>query len=667
MPGIVIIKELVIVLAVAAAAVYILRNVRLPSIVGLLVAGVLVGPGVLGLVSDRETVEVLAEVGVIFLLFTIGLRFSINELLRLRQLVFGAGALQLVGTTIVAGALAWLAGAEPRQSIFLGMLVGMSSTAIVLRLLEERGEIIAPHGRLMVSILIFQDIAVVPMMLFLPLLADTGDASWVSALQTAFISVGLLVVILTAAHFGLPHLLDRVVRARSRELFTLATVVVALGTAWLCSLAGASLPLGAFLAGVVLSESRYAQQILSDVLPLRTVFASLFFVSVGMLVSPDVWGETPLELTGLLLLVVVGKALIVAVIAVMFGFGGRVAVLAGLGLAQIGEFSFIIASAGSGLGLFKPHQEQLFFTVAVLSMALTPLLGLVAQGLVTRGERIAWLRRYVGKGRASKDKDAHEAETALEDHVIIIGFGINGRNVARVLRLLEVPYHILELNPHTVRMVRAEGDRIHYGDATREDVLLSAGADRARALVVAIADPSATRQIVAVARGVNPVLQILVRTRFIGEVEQLRRLGADTVVPEEFETSLELAGQVMATYGAGPGAIHREKAAMRQEQYTPLRDAAEPKAVPTLAQLLAHAELDYVTIPEGSSAAGRTLHDLDLRRRSGATVLSVKRGGRATPNPPGDAALGAGDELALFGAADQIEAARAILEDDDAE
>jgi CPA2 family monovalent cation:H+ antiporter-2 len=660
--GLVIMRDLVVVLAVSALAVYALRKVRLPSIVGFLVAGVLIGPGGLRVVSDQHSVEVLAEVGVIFLLFTIGLRFSVRELMHLKGLVFGAGTVQVVATTLVVGGILWLAEAGVRPALFFGTLLAMSSTAICLKLLEERGEVIALHGRLMVGILIFQDIAVVPLMLFLPLLGGTAGGTWQDALGTVGISIGMLALIFLAARFAFPWLLERVVRIRDRELFTLATMLGALGTAWACSLAGASLPLGAFLAGVVLSESRYAQQILSEMIPLRDVFASLFFVSVGMLATPAAWVADPVTIGGLLLAVVVGKAVIVAAIALAVGFGARIAVLAGLGLAQIGEFSFILEAAGKPYGLVPPGYEQPFIGVAVLSMALTPLLGLFAQRLVGRAERVAWLARYLDRGRARKGERKDHAEEGLTDHVIIVGYGLNGRNVARVLRQIGVPYHVLELNPHTVRIVRNEGDRIQYGDATQEGVLRFAGAETARALVVTIADPSATRQIVAVARRVNPNLKILVRTRLMVEMDHLLQLGADEVVAEEFETSLEVAGLVLATYGVRPGAIHRERLALRHEQYATLRSGVETRPpVHTLDALLGMAELENVPIGAGDAAEGKTLRTLDLRQKTGATVVAVEREGRPLVNPDPDLVLRPGDVLSLFGQLEQVGAARAIL------
>lgn len=665
-----IVKDVVVVMLASAASVYLLRNARVPSVVGFLFAGLLVGPSALGLVTDRASVEVLAEIGVVFLLFTIGLKFSVTELIRLRRLVFGAGTLQMVATMAVVLVVCATLDVSTAQGVFLGALVAMSSTAIVLKLMEERGDIVTPHGRLMVSILILQDIAVVPLMLLIPLLGGGGDQSWGDALLTLGRSVGLLALIFVTTRFLFPWILERVVGTRSRELFTLTTLLGALGTAWVCSLAGVSLPLGAFLAGIVIPESPYAHQTLSEVIPMRDAFASLFFVSVGMLVDPSTWVADPALVLGLVGGVIVVKALVVGGIAVLFGFGPRIAVLAGLGLAQVGEFSLILMPVGVAGGLMETGLQQTFLSVAVLTMGLTPVAVLLAQRLVRPGQRMAWLASYLarrgprGKGREGGATDAEpEASAALTDHVIIVGYGINGRNVARVLQQIGVSYLILELNPQTVRDVRTQGDRIQYGDATQQEVLEHALVHQARAVVVAIADAAATRQIVVLARRINPDLRIIVRTRLVGEVRSLLDLGADDVVPEEFETSLELAGTVMTTYGVGPAAVLREKNVLREEHYEMLRSSGPParQRVLSLAVLMNMADLQYVRIPDGAQVAGRSLRDLELRNRTGGMLLSVEREGETLVNPDADFVLREQDVVTVFGRIPEIEAATAIL------
>ena len=686
-----ILKDLVIVLTVALAAVYGLRRARLPTVVAFLVAGVLIGPGGLGLVSDRHSIEVIAELGVALLLFSVGLKLSLRDLSRMGRQVLGGGGLQTTLTIAAAAALWKLLGVEAPTGVFYGYLLAMSSTAIVLKLLEERGETDAAHGRFGLSVLVFQDLAVVPMVLSLPLLARTGNLGWDAALLTLAKSLGMVAGIILAARFVFPWLIERAVRSRSREAFTLTTILVALGTAWLGAQAGLSLPLGAFLAGLVVSDSEYSQQVLAEVGPLRDALGGLFFISVGMLADPALWLERPLQFLGLSLGVMLAKALIVFGVALLFGLGARVGVLAGLGLAQIGEFSFLLAQSGASLGLIGGDRYQQFLAVSVLTMTLTPFAILLAPRLAAPAERVAWpslpwtpstsrspapegtaaagaARRGDAVGAAVAEAAGSAsaggaAVAAAAGHVVIVGYGLNGGNVARVLRGLGIPVVVLELNPATVRRAQARGESVVYGDATNREVLRHTGIERARALVIAIADPVASRQIVAVARSANPGLTVIVRARYVAEVEALHRAGADVVVPEEFETSLELAGAAMATFGASPRMIEREKAAIREGRYASL--AAEGRPVTPhlpLSRLFGAADVAAVDLPPASLAAGSTLRALDLRGRTGASVVALARDDEVLGNPGPDLVLRGGDILYIWGDARQLAQARAVLE-----
>lgn len=570
-----ILRDLVLILAVSAGSAYLMRRIHVPAITGFLLAGMLVGRGGLDLVPHRESIEALAETGVILLLFSVGLKISIRELNQLRAQVFGGGLPQVV-LTLGATAFAMRAlGSDWTSALVWGALVALSSTALVLTLLEERGELDTAHGRWMLGVLIFQDLAVVPILIGLPLMAGTTDASPWTVLLSVGKALAILVGVVVAGHFVFPRLTEQVVRVRSREVFTLTALLVVFGTAWLVSLFGLSMALGAFLAGMVLSESEYAQQILSEISALRVALNSLFFVSIGMLVEPSLWWIEPTETLALFVLVVAVKGAILALLARRAFSGGRTSALAAAGLAHMGEFSFVVAGAAMGLGLIVESELNRFLAIAVPSMLLAPGALALASRVRARPEIVA--DRDAGERDAGIPPAGAEAEAAggaPGDRVVIVGYGLNGRNVARVLRLLEVPYAILELNALTVRRLREEGEPVFYGDATSEGVLRRAGVDRARALILAVSDPAGSRQMVALARKMNPGLRIIVRTRYVLEIEALRGLGADVVVPEEFETSLELAAQALATFGAPAQLIQREKALMRREQYGYLRPEA---------------------------------------------------------------------------------------------
>ncbi len=657
-----ILLELVEVMAASILVVYVVRQLRIPAVVGFLLTGVLIGPSGAGFVKDVHDIELLSEVGVVFLLFSIGLKFSLAELVRMRSLVLGAGGLQVVVTIGATMLLASAFGVPLRQAAFFGFLMAMSSTAVVLKLLEDQGQTSSIHGRLTIAVLIFQDLAVVPLMLMLPVLGGQ-DTTWQVAATSVLKSLAVIGVILAAARWVFPVILERVVRTRSREIFTLTTFSVALGTAYMAGQAGMSLALGAFLAGLVISESDYVHQIVTEIAPIRDALSSLFFISVGMLVRPELFAAAPVESASLTFGVIAIKAAVLVGIALLMGFGPRVAVLVGLGLSQIGEFSFVLAQVGAANGLLDQVAYGKFIGVSVVTMAVTPLFMTLAPMLSGRAQRIPWLNRILGRpGEAPDAADAEQAEAHLENHVIVVGFGVNGRNVVRALRQLEVQYLVLELNPFSVRALRDQGEHAMYGDSTREVVLDHAGIHEARVLVIAVSDPVSSRQTVAVARRLNPALKIFVRARYVAEVDELVRLGATDVVAEEFETSLELCATVMAAYGAPERMILREKEAIRAERSSELLRVTKRRRRPnTLAQLMTAADVEEVVLALGSPAIGQSLRDLGLREKTGASVIAVAREGKVLGNPGANFVLRDDDVLFVFASPPEHEAARAFL------
>jgi CPA2 family monovalent cation:H+ antiporter-2 len=571
--------DLVIVFAVAAAIVFAFGQFRLPSVVGLLVAGVLVGPYGLSLISDLHVVEVLAEIGVVVLLFTVGLEFSLSRLLVMLPTMARVGLPQIVGTTVlVTAATWWYLGTLP-QAVFAGMLVAMSSTAIVLKLLADRGETATPHGRIAIAVLLLQDLVVVAAMLAVPLLATAAgvdppaEAAAVShggglfANPFASVAAGLAVVVavLAVGRLVVPRILHEVVRLRNRELFLMTIVLACLGTAAITAQAGLSLALGAFLAGLVLSESEYGHQAFTEVLPFRDTLASLFFVSVGMLLDIRFLADHAALVAATVLAIVVGKAAMTAVPALLAGYPPRTSLLAGAALAQVGEFSFVLGSRGAQAGLLGRDDYQTFLAAAVLTMAVTPLLAAALPGWLDRLSRSRWCGGWLA------DQTPPTSRQELADHVIIAGFGLNGRNLAAALTECGVPFVVLELNPETVRRERAHGLDIHYGDCTRAAVLEHAGIARARAFVLAISDAASTRRSVRIARELAAGLRIIVRTEYVLEVEELRHLGADEVIPAEFETALALFDRVLAIYDVPAATVDDLTERMRLENYGFLR------------------------------------------------------------------------------------------------
>jgi len=650
-------QDLAVIFAVSVLVVLVFHRFRLPALPGFIVAGLLLGPNALGLVADVHAVEALAEVGVILLLFTIGIEFSLARLREMARQVVGVGLLQVGLTAAAATVLGLVLVSRWQVAVFLGLLVALSSTAIVLKLLTDRGEIDAPHGRLATAILIFQDLCVVPIMLLVPFLAGTakgGAAGMAVALgKAALIVVGVIV----AARLLVPRLLREILKTRSRELFLISIILLVTLTALGTAAAGASLALGAFLAGLVLSESDYGHQALAELLPFRDVFISLFFVAVGMLVDLAFLRNHPWVTVSGVALVLGGKTVFAAVAPMLMGSASRVALLAGLAVAQIGEFSFVLAREGQTTGLLSAPLYQTFLAVAVCTMLLTPFLiqggPVIVQGL----ERVLPLRRLLPESRTPLPEVAQDQ---LRDHVIIAGYGLNGRNLAAALRSVGVAYYIVELNAQTVRQARAQGEPAFYGDATREEILHALGVDRARLFVVAISDPAATRRMVRVARGVNQDLFIIARTRYVVEIPELTRLGADVVIPEEFETSVEIFARVLSHYRVPRETVDQLTDQIRAAHYAALRT---PAGATTAAILpgLPRMVIERVRLAPGAFAVGRSLASLALRTRTGALVVSLKRDDQDHPTPDPDLVLETEDELVIVAQPPQVEAARRLV------
>jgi CPA2 family monovalent cation:H+ antiporter-2 len=660
--------DLLIVFAVATAVVFAFGQARVPSVVGLLVAGVLVGPYGLSLVSDVQVVELLAEIGVVVLLFTVGLEFSMSKVVAMLPLMARIGLPQVVGTTVlVAAATWWYLGTLP-QAIFAGLLVAMSSTAIVLKMLADRGETAAPHGRIAVAVLLLQDLLVVAAMLAVPALAAaagvTPDATagapaggshtpspFAHPLAALAAGGAVLAGVFVTGRLVVPRVLHEVVRLRNRELFLMTIVLVCLGTAAITAQVGLSLALGAFLAGLALAESEYGHQAFTEVLPFRDTLASLFFVSVGMLLDVRFLVAHAGLVAATVLGIVVAKALATALPARAAGFPLRTSLLAGTALAQVGEFSFVLGSRGAQAGLLDATDYQTFLAAAVTTMAATPLM---AAGMPVWLDRLARSRSC---GHWFEEPRPREDATDPTDHVIIAGFGLNGRNLAKALTEFGVPRVVLELNPETVRRERALGLDIRYGDCTRAAVLTHAGIERARALVVAISDPASSRRSVRVARELAPDVRIFVRTEHVSEVDELESLGADEVIPAEFETALSLFERVLAVYDVPEDTVDGLVDRMRLENYGFLRSAPR-RSAPALP---AAADLGSCRVPTGGGAAGRSIGELAVRTATGATVIAVRRAGRTCPNPGPDFVLQAGDDVAVVGSAVEQAAARRLL------
>lgn len=651
-----ILDDLVILVAVALPVVIFAHRLKIPSLVGFLLTGLLIGPYALGLIGNADIVQQLAEMGTVLLLFAIGLELQLSRILKMGREVVQGGTIQIVATILGAGALALLGGEPLNRIIFAGALVAFSSTAIILKVYAQRSELDTPHGRVVVAIAIFQDLAVVPVMLLVPVLAGTASGAGAALRQ---IGVALLPVagLVFGGRYLVPKFLEQVVRLRNREIFTLCVVFLGLGSAYIASRFGLSLALGAFLAGLVISESEYGLQALSDVLPFRDTFSGVFFISVGMLLDPRTILERPLLIAVLVVAIVVIKTLASAGAVLTLRRPLVTAMIAGFGLAQIGEFSFVLASAGADAELLEPAHYQLFLAASVLTMLAAPF-------LIAAAPRIAEaVARGVGHVPLAMHTEEHATVAALEDHVIIVGYGLNGRNLARALRSALIKYVILEQHGGVVRQAREAGEPMLFGDGTASEVLERVGIHRARVIVYCIAAPEVERRGVAVARALSPGIHIVVRTRYVASMEDLRNLGASEVVPEEFETSLEIFSRVLRRYGVPRSSIRAEVDAVRKDHYDVLRDRARPFGHLTdLAMATGvRIEVEPLEVEEGAPAMGQNPLSLRLRKTTGATVVAVIRSREVFYEPAKDFAFRGGDTVVLVGVPGALAKATALF------
>ncbi len=653
MHDIVILKDIVIILAFALPIIYLFKRIHIPTLVGFLLAGMLIGPHGLHLISEIREIEIMAEVGVIFLLFTIGLEVSLTQLIKMKSIMIFAGGAQVIFTILISYLIFIAFGVEPNLAILFGMLVSLSSTAIVLKLLADRDELSAPQGKLSIGILIFQDLMIVPMFLVLPMLQPDNDLSYDYILSKLGLAFGLLVVILLVSKFLMPKLMYQLAKLRMRDAFVIGILVIILGTAYLTHSLGLSFALGAFIAGLILAESDYHSQILADTLPFKDVFNSIFFVSVGLLLNVSFVIEYPIFIMGLTLSSILIKAAIIIVIVLALKYPLRIAIITGLGLAQVGEFSIIIAQASNAYNLMTEYHYNIFLATSIFTMVLTPFLFKFSARVGFASQKLPTLKEI------KEDKGLSK----MSNHVIIAGFGLNGKNLARVLKETGISYIIVELNPDTVQREKANGEHIIYGDVSKAEILKHVKIDTANTLVFSISDPPTTKRAVRIAKQLNPELFVLVRTRYVSEINELKNIGADAVIPEEFETSLELFRKVLIKFHIPMNIIMQQISLLRQESYKMLRDnEMDVTSLTHLDEILAENLTETYYVNDDNPNLNKELKAINLRALSGATIITIIRKGKTIFNPSGNEILHTHDTLVITGIHKSIDDAVKVLD-----
>jgi len=653
MPDLSVLREIFILLSLALANAWLFSRLHQSPIVGYLTTGLLVGPYGFHLVKGIHEVELVAEIGVILLLFTIGLEFSYSRIMRLKGLLLKAGSVQLVATAAAVCLGTLLLGESWQGAAGLAMAFALSSTAIVLKLLLERGEIDSAHGRVALGILLFQDLCVILFLVALPLLGSQPHTFSVWTLVYAGLIMGTLY--LFARHLLTP-LLRGILRTRAPELFRLTILALVLGTAWATYEAGLSLALGAFLAGLALAESDSSHQVLSDIIPFRDVFLAVFFISVGMLVDVRLllanWWQV---LVGLLLLGL-AKAIAGTLAALVCRYPLRTALITGLITFQVGEFSFILLKQAQSLDVLPVATYQLALSIVALSMMFTPLVFARAEAIASK------VSGWLGRPYQHAGEDERERTGNLEGHVIIASYGLSARNVARTLREFRIPYIHVEVNGDAVRRAKLAGEIIIHGDASSPHVLEGAGIHRAKALVLAINDPTALARAIPAARELNPELYILARTRYVAEIDDLMAAGADEVISDELGAGLELSTFLAKRLHLTEGRLLKLLSAIRDEHHQRFHQSdTEASKQGAYLSVMGGGELELQAVPDDSPHLGRSLANLDFRAATGATVVGVIRQERTTYNPGPTLHLAHGDTLMLLGDPESIHKAREFL------
>lgn len=637
--------DIALILVAALIGGLVAQRLGLPLILGYILAGVVVGPNTGGpTVSSVHDIELLAEIGVALLLFTIGLHFALDELAPVRRVAVLGTAVQMALTIVFGYALGRLLGFGWEEAAWFGALLSLSSTAVVLKSLSEQGVMGTLSSRVILGMLIVQDLAVVPLIILLPELGSLGQGLselGVAALRAAAF-IGVMVV------FGrrvLPWLMARVAAWNSRELFLISVVAIGLGVGYATYLFGLSFAFGAFVAGLVLSQSDYSHQALADVEPLRDVFAMLFFVSVGMLLDPTFLLENAGTVALVVLLVFALKGIIFAGTVRTFGYGNIIPFAVGLGLFQVGEFSFVIARVGLGAEAISQRSYSIMLTTAVVTMALTPFAMRLAPHLYGR-----WRERFPKEAMSTFNLP----ERGLRDHVVIAGYGRVGSFVARLLARLEQPFAVVDSNPGQGDRARDAGYPVVYGDAGAEPVLEAAGVRRARLVIVTVPDPVGARLVVERVRSINPNVHVVVRSTTVDQLEELGRLGVYEAVHPESEAGLELGRQALSHLGVPVGDVQRFADEVRRELYAPItRQSTDGDLLAQLGRVSRQIETEWVRLPENSPLKGHTIGELGVRTETGASIVAIVRDDLVLPSPGPDAAFEPGDLVGVLGTPEQ--------------
>ncbi len=649
--------DLVLVFAVAACGGLLAALLKQPVLLGYLIGGMVVGPSGLRLIKELIQVETLAQFGVAFLLFALGVEFSLTELRKVKAIALGGGTLQIILTILITVLVCGVTGAWgtlPAKGVFLGSILSLSSTAVVLKCLMERNETETPHGQVMLGMLVVQDLALGLMLAVLPALHAPGEVIGIAVLM-ALLKIGLFAAgAIVAGIWLIPPLLRLLARTESKELFLLGIVTICLGIAIFTEYLGLSIEMGAFVAGLMISEVEYADETLTIVEPLRDIFASLFFAAIGMLIDPVfLWQNLELIL-GLVALVFVGKFLIITPLVKLFRYPLKTALIAGLGLAQIGEFSFVLASEGQALGLVSRRIYLLILGTTAVTLMLTPFVLRLVPFLFDFAESMPWLKPYLVDDQA---RDFSE-DLPQKNHIVVCGYGRLGKNLVKLLQQYQLSVVVIDQSESRIQQLREAGIPYVYGNAVSLHVLETAGVSHAQGMAIALPDPASIRLCLKRSLEVCPELDTVVRATQDKNIELLYQLGAKEVVQPEFEASLEMVNHLLIGVGLLPEVVQEKMQQIRQDHYLDLRPESSPAEVSRYLQKVTR-DLNrrWYDLPADSPLIGMTLEEVNMRYLTGVSLMAICRvDGEEIDYPNSQTTLLLGDRLLVVGSTEELTA-----------
>ena len=620
--------DVVIIFAFSTAVNYLFTKIKIPTIIGYLLTGIIAGPSLLAIIRSPHEIELMAEIGIIILMFTIGLEFSLNHLIKIRKIVFLGGFIQLLFTAIAIMVVARIYNMSWEASWFVGFLVALSSTALVLKILQERGELTSNYGRTVVGILIFQDIILIPLILLTPILGGKTTNIGVELFMLAIKSIGIMVLVLVGNRWVMPKVLHLIALTKNKELFLMCILLICLAVALLTSELGMSLAFGAFLGGLMISRSEYSQDAFSHVIPFRDAFTSFFFVSIGMLLDLSFVSNHIFLIIGTVLLVILIKTIVAGGSAFVLGHTFRGTIVVGLAMAQIGEFSFILAKTGQEYLILTEFYYQLFLAVTIVSMAVSPFLIMIAKPTANLMLKLPIPQLLIKGLFPLQEIDVPK----MQSHIVLIGKDSRSLNLSRMARHMKLPYVSIVFDPAEVRKRQLKGESVIYGDAMNEPILRKAHVETAEIVVISIGETITALGIIEKVRKMNSHAYIIVRSKYVSNIKDFYQMGADQVIPEEFETAIDLFELVLKKLLIPKDEIDEAISRIRDDNYGIFREKDENNTV-TLTDLIP--DMEIIALKAGSYELfpGNSLESIDLRKLHGLTVVAVKRSGEILENP----------------------------------